>query len=230
MATEEPKATAEESTTTVEEPTTATETSGATTETEATADEPVAVVKGPHTSLWRIDVRQVVYTALGIALYAVLNIIFNFVQLPNAGGGAIAFRPGIVIPLLFGGLFGPSVGLLVGGLGNIISDLISYHSFYWNWDVGNALIGLITGLVVIYTAGRYRRKRAIIFAEVASFIAIVVGLAFASYTDVWVSKISFGAATGEFLIAAIPDLINGLILLPILLVAYNAAIRQRGRA
>lgn len=224
MATEESKATTEESTATVEESTTATEAST------ATVDEPTAAVEGAHTSLWRIDVRQVVYTALGIALYAVLNIIFNFIQLPNAGGGAIAFRPGIVIPLLFGSLFGPSVGLLVGGLGNIIGDLISYHSFYWNWDVGNALIGLITGLVVIYTAGRYRHTRAIIFAEVASFIAIVVGIAFASYTDIWVSKISFGAATGELVIAAIPDLINGLILLPILIVAYNAAIRRRGRA
>ncbi len=180
-------------------------------------------------SLWSFDVRKVVYSALGIALYAILSIIFNLVQLPNAGGGAIALRPGIVIPLLFGVLFGPIVGLLVGGLGNIIGDLISYHSFYWNWDLGNALIGFIAGLVVIYTAGRYRNSRAIIYAEVASAIAIIVGIGFAAYNDVWVSKISFAAATSEFITAGIPDLINGLILLPILIVAYNAATRARGR-
>src|SRR5579884_2743225 len=104
-------------------------------------------------SLWSIDVRQVVYTALGIALYAILNIIFNLVQLPNAGGGAIALRPGIVIPLFFGAVFGPIVGLFVGGVGNIISDLISFHSFYWNWDVGNALFGFLIGLVVLFTGG-----------------------------------------------------------------------------
>jgi energy-coupling factor transport system substrate-specific component len=181
-------------------------------------------------SLWSIDVRQVVYTALGIALYAILSIIFNLVQLPNAGGGAIALRPGIVIPLFFGALFGPVVGLFVGGIGNIIGDLISYHSFYWNWDLGNALIGLITGLVVIYTSGRYRTRRAIVIAEIASAIAIIVGIGFAAYSDIWVSKISLGAASSEFFVAAIPDLINGLILLPILIVAYNAAVRQRGRA
>ncbi len=180
-------------------------------------------------SLWSFDVRKVVYSALGIALYAILSIIFNLVQLPNAGGGAIALRPGIVIPLLFGVLFGPIVGLLVGGLGNIIGDLISYHSFYWNWDLGNALIGFIAGLVVIYTAGRYRNSRAIIYAEVASAIAIIVGIGFAAYNDIWVSKIDFTAASSEFFVAGLPDLINGLILLPILIVAYNAATRARGR-
>ncbi len=181
-------------------------------------------------SIWSVGVRQVVYIALGIALYAVLNIIFNLVQLPNAGGGAIALRPGIVIPLFFGVVFGPIVGLFVGGFGNIIGDLISFHNFYWNWDLGNALVGFIAGLVVLYTAGRYRTTRAIVFAEIASAIAIAVGIAIAAYNDIWVSKISFAAANSEFIVAGIPDLINGLILLPILLIAYNAAIRSRGRA
>jgi energy-coupling factor transport system substrate-specific component len=63
------------------------------------------------------------------------------VQLPNAGGGAIALRPGIVIPLFFGIAFGPVVGLFVGGVGNIISDLISFQNFYWNWDVGTRSSG-----------------------------------------------------------------------------------------
>jgi energy-coupling factor transport system substrate-specific component len=181
-------------------------------------------------SIWTVGVRQVVYIALGIALYAVLNIIFNLVQLPNAGGGAIALRPGIVIPLFFGVVFGPIVGLFVGGFGNIIGDLISFHNFYWNWDLGNALIGFIAGFAMLYTAGRYRTTRAIVIAEIFSVVAIIVGMAVAAYNDIWVSKISFSAATSEFVVAGIPDLINGIILLPILLVAYNAAMRGRGRA
>jgi energy-coupling factor transport system substrate-specific component len=181
-------------------------------------------------SIWSVGVRQVVYIALGIALYAVLNIIFNLVQLPNAGGGAIALRPGIVIPLFFGVVFGPIVGLFVGGFGNIIGDLISYHSFYWNWDLGNALIGFVAGLAMLYTVGRYRTTRAIVVAEVFSVIAVIVGIGVAAYTGIWVSKISFPAATSEFVVAGVPDLLNGIILLPILLVAYNAAMRGRGRA
>jgi energy-coupling factor transport system substrate-specific component len=181
-------------------------------------------------SVWSVDVRRVVYMALGIALYAILSIIFNLVQLPNAGGGAIALRPGIVVPLFFGVVFGPIVGLFVGGIGNILGDLISYHNFYWNWDVGNALIGFIAGLAVFVTGGRYRTRRAIVIAEIASLIAIVVGIGFASYNDIWVSKIGLDAATSELVVAGVPDIINGLILLPIVIVAYNAAVRSRGRA
>lgn len=179
---------------------------------------------------WGIGVRQVVYIALGIALYAVLSIIFNLVQLPNAAGGAVSLRPGIVIPLFFGALFGPIVGFLVGGVGNILGDLISYHNFYWNWDLGNALIGGIAGLAPLLTLGRYRSVRNIVIAEIFSVLAIAVGLAFAAYTDVWVSQITVAAASSEYFVAALPDAINGLILLPIVIAAYNAALRGRGRS
>jgi energy-coupling factor transport system substrate-specific component len=57
-----------------------------------------------------------------------------------------------------------------------------------------------------------------------------VGIGFAAYTEIFVSKISFTTATIGYLVpAAGSDLINGLILLPILLVAYNAATRRAGR-
>jgi energy-coupling factor transport system substrate-specific component len=196
----------------------------------ANIEEQSSTVETPSTQFsWGIGVRQVVYIALGIALYAILSIIFNLIQLPNAAGGAVSLRPGIVIPLFFGAFFGPVVGFLVGGVGNVLGDLISYHSFYWNWDLGNALIGGIAGLPVLLTAGRYRNARNIIIAEIGSVIAIAVGMGFAAYTDVWVSQISVGAATSEFVTAGIPDAINGLILLPIVIAAYNAAVRGRGR-
>ena len=182
------------------------------------------------TKMWSINVRQVVYMALGTALYAAISIVFNIIPLPNAAGGAVALRPGIVIPVFFGVLFGPWVGLFVGGVGNVLGDLIYYHNFYWNWDVGNALIGFVSGLVMLFTFGRYRTTRAIVIAEIAGVVAIIVGMAFAAYNDIWVSKIDVGAAGSEFVAAAGSDLINALILLPIFLIAYNAATARRGRA
>jgi len=196
----------------------------------ASIEEQSSGIETPSSAFsWGVGVRQVVYIALGIALYALLSILFNLIQLPNAAGGAVSLRPGIVIPLFFGAAFGPVVGFLVGGVGNVLGDLISYHSFYWNWDLGNALIGGIAGLPVLLTAGVYRSTRNIVIAEIAALIAIAVGIGFASYTDVWVSQISVSAATTEFIPAAISDAINALILLPIVIVAYNAAVRGRGR-
>lgn len=177
--------------------------------------------------LWSVGVPQIVYMALGAALYGGLSWLTNSLQLPSAGN--VSFRPAIVIPLFFGAVFGPWVGLFSGGVGNLIGDYISGYGVFWNWDVGNALVGFVAGLAIIATFGRYRHTRAIVFAEIFAAIGVVVGIGFAAYTDIFVSKYTFAAATSEFVPAAVSDLINGLILLPILLVAYNAARRRFGR-
>src|SRR5436189_1683437 len=67
-------------------------------------------------NIWAVGVRQVVYMALGAALYGALSYLTNFLQLPSVGN--VSVRPAIVIPLFFGAVFGPIVGLITGGLGN----------------------------------------------------------------------------------------------------------------
>jgi energy-coupling factor transport system substrate-specific component len=183
--------------------------------------------RGPASKVWGIGVRQIVYMALGAALYGGLSYLTNILQLPATSN--VSFRPGIVIPLFFGAVFGPWVGLFSGGVGNLIGDYISGYGVYWNWDIGNALIGFVAGLVVYITWGRYMARRNIIFAEIFAIIGIIVGIGFAAYTDIWVSKYTIAAATGNFVPAALSDLVNGIILLPILLIAYNAAVRRSGR-
>ncbi len=188
--------------------------------------------RGPGRSIWAVGVRQVVYMALGAALYGALSYLTNFLQLPSVGN--VSIRPAIVIPLFFGAVFGPIVGLFTGGIGNFIGDLISGYGVYWNWDIGNGLIGFIAGLALYSTFGsffgRYYNMRLIAIAEVLSVLGILVGIGFAAYTDIWVSKLNFAGATSEFVPAIVSDLIFGLILLPILLVAYNAAVGRRGAA
>jgi energy-coupling factor transport system substrate-specific component len=177
--------------------------------------------------IWAIGVRQVVFMALGAALYGGLSYLTNILQLPATSN--VSFRPGIVIPLFFGVVFGPWVGLFTGGVGNFLGDYISGYGVFWNWDVGNGIIGLIAGLTLYFTWGRYIKVASIVTAEIFSIVAILVGIGFAAYTDIWVSKYDFAAATGNFVPAALSDLVNGIILLPILLVAYNAATRRMGR-
>ena len=55
--------------------------------------------------VWGIGVRHVVFMALGAALYAGLSYVTNTLQLPGASN--VSLRPGIVIPLFFGSVFGP---------------------------------------------------------------------------------------------------------------------------
>jgi len=190
--------------------------------------EKVVEQKSLTARVWGIGVRQIVFMALGAALYGGLSYVTNIIQLPSAGN--VSFRPAIVIPLFFGVVFGPWVGLFVGGVGNLIGDYISGYGVYWNWDIGNGLIGFVAGLAMLITWGRYNSTRAIVVAEILSVVGIVVGIAFAAYNDIWISKLSFiTATTGEIVPAAGSDLINGVILVPILLVAYVAAMRRFGR-
>ena len=177
--------------------------------------------------IWRVGVRQVVYMALGAALYGGLSYLTNVLQLPATSN--VSFRPAIVIPIFFGAVFGPVVGFFTGGVGNFLGDLISGYGVYWNWDVGNGIIGLISGFALYFTWRRYYKVSNIVIAEIFGIVGVVVGLAFAAYNDMWVLKYNFAAASGNFVPAALTDLVNGIILLPILLVAYNAATRRLGR-
>lgn len=183
--------------------------------------------EGARPNIWGIGVRQVVLMALGAALYAGLSYVTNALQLPGASN--VSLRPGIVIPLFFGVVFGPIVGAFSGGIGNLINDLLT-GTVYWNWDVGNAIIGLVAGLAMYNTLGRYNSTVKIIVAEFYSVVGILIGLGFAAYSDIWVSKLTFASATTtEFIPASLPDIVLGLILLPILLLAYNAAVARTGR-
>ena len=181
--------------------------------------------KRSASKIWGVGVRQVVYMALGAALYAGLSIPTNLIPVPSAGN--VSLRPAIVIPLFFGAVFGPVVGFFTGAIGNTIGDLISGYGIVWFWEIGN---GLIAGLAVYLTFGHYTNTRNIIIAEIFSAVGIVVGIAFAAYSDIWVYKLTFAGSTSELVAAAGTDLVNGLILLPILLIIYNAAMRRTGRA
>jgi energy-coupling factor transport system substrate-specific component len=73
--------------------------------------------------VWKFGTRQVVFAAIGAALYAVLSIATNFLNLPGAGN--VSLRPAVAIPMFFGVAFGPIVGFISGFIGNILSDLVS---------------------------------------------------------------------------------------------------------
>ena len=178
-------------------------------------------------SLWKFGTREVVYAAIGAALYAVLGIATNFLQLPSAGN--VAFRPAIAIPLFFGIAFGPIVGFITGFLGNIISDLISGYGFWIWWDIGNGLMGLVAGLMA-FSFTSFKERSTLLKAELYVILAVIVGMAVASISEMWVSGADMNTVIyGNFLPAVIANLVNGLILVPILMIAYDAVISRSGR-
>lgn len=178
-------------------------------------------------SIWTFGTREVVYAAIGAALYGVLGWVTNILQIPAAGN--VSVRPAVAIPMFFGVAFGPIVGFISGFLGNVIADMISGYGFWVWWDVGNGLMGFFPGLIAAGIAS-YKARDSIIKAEIMVIVGIVVGIGLASISEMWVSGIDLSTAiTANFLPAAITNLIWGLILTPILMVAYDSVAARLGR-
>lgn len=92
----------------------------------------------------RSPVYRLVITALAIALVAVGTMVIQIPTPTTQGyinfGDAIIFVTGIV--------FGPLIGLLSGGIGSALADLLSGYAHYAPWTlVVKGLEGLIVGLI-----------------------------------------------------------------------------------
>ncbi len=177
--------------------------------------------------LWEFNTRQVVYGAIGAALYGVLSWLTNVVPLPAAGN--ITFRPAVAVLIFFGVAFGPWVGLIAGLVGNILGDAISGFGFWWHWDVGNGIMGLIPGLAMLMILD-YRKLKDISVAVGFGIVGILVGMLFASVMEKLTGGIDWATAIGGYWVPAIVgNTIVTIILLPILMVAYQAVVSRRGR-
>ncbi len=178
-------------------------------------------------NLWKFGTKEVVYAAIGAALYGVLSWASNALALPAAGN--IALRPAVAIPMFFGVAFGPVVGFIAGAVGNILGDFMSGWGFWWHWDLGNGLMGLIPGLMVASVVS-FKDRGTIIKAVIYSVIGAAVGILVPSLLEIPLSGIDMATAIGGYwLPAALSNAINGAILVPILMIAYDAVASRSGR-
>jgi len=99
---------------------------------------------------WEVGTRQVVYMAIGAALYAVFSYLFNGSVFVVPSVSQVALRPAISIPMFFGYAFGPVVGFFTGAVGNMFGDALTGFGLSPQWSVGNGLIGMISGMVALY--------------------------------------------------------------------------------
>lgn len=180
-----------------------------------------------NNSTWEFGTRQVVYGAIGAALYGAFSWFTNYLAIPAAGN--VSFRPAVAVLIFFGVAYGPWVGLLAGFIGNTLGDLVSGYGFYWNWSLGNGLMGMIPGLIMVAITD-FKARAQIIKAVGWGTLGIVVGMLFASLTEIFTSGIDFATAlAGYFVPTFVSNFINTAILLPILMIAFAGVAARRGR-
>jgi energy-coupling factor transport system substrate-specific component len=178
--------------------------------------------------LWEVSSRTIVYSAIGAALYGILLV----AQVPIPGT-TVSVRPAFALVPFFGYAFGPLVGLFVGFVGNSIGDQINGYGFltYWNWSLANGLVGFVAGLAPLYIANFFNgpiRNRAI-GGAIAGVVGSVIGFLFV-FSDIWVGGSSFDSLlTTGYIPIVISDVIVSVILIPILVYAWEPVKDQLGR-
>ena len=181
-----------------------------------------------RSNLWDVSSRVIVYSAIGAALYGILLV----AQIPIPGS-TVSVRPAFALVPFFGYAFGPIVGFFTGLVGNAIGDQISGWGALtsWNWSIANGLVGLIAGLAPVYlsrwTEGSLRDRA--IGGAVAGAIAVVIGFLFI-FTDAILQGLEIGSIISTLYIPVIVgDLIGTIILVPILVYAWEPLKSQLGR-
>jgi uncharacterized membrane protein len=141
---------------------------------------------------WEVGTRQVVYMAIGAALYGIFAFLFNGTVFVVPSVSLVSIRPAVAIPVFFGFVFGPVVGFFTGAVGNILGDFLTGWGVFPVWDIGNGLIGLVAGLVVLFAD---RRK------ALNTFTWIVAGLTLIALALIIIRPVvqdPFGSAERNF--------------------------------
>lgn len=99
---------------------------------------------------WEVGTRQVVWMAIGAALYAVFSFLFNGTVFVVPSLSQVALRPAIAIPMFFGYAFGPIVGFFSGAVGNMFGDALTGFGLSPQWSIGNGLVGFIAGIPALF--------------------------------------------------------------------------------
>ena len=247
-------------------------------------------------NIWEVGTREVVYMAIGAALYAIFSYLFNGTVFVVPSVSQVSLRPAIAIPMFFGYAFGPSVGLFTGAVGNMFGDALTGFGLSPQWSLGNGLVGMIAGMVWLFKDKKRSINLVLIISAVLAVLATVIyffnstqanttfydvdngifgdqqitlfaglsviigfllvlairigfgkniniaaavtwsmlgnffGIGFAAVSDIWINGFSPAVAiVGEFLPSAGPNMLFAAILVPILVVAYEAVQRQTGR-
>src|SRR5262245_45083004 len=152
---------------------------------------------------------------VGSLLYAIGIVLTGILDIPGAAN--VQVRPAVAIPIICGAFFGPVAGFISGFAGNLVADQVLGWGWWPFWYLGSGIMGLVPGLLRSANAN-YTRLGTIGAVLLRAAIGIAVGMAAAALSEHWVTQSSWDEVLwGNFLPAFLSNLVNALILVPIVL-------------
>jgi energy-coupling factor transport system substrate-specific component len=169
------------------------------------------------------NTKTIVAIAVGAALYGVLMVYGGIQVFTNT-----SLTSAMIVPVIVGGMFGPVPAMVTLLIGNMFADLIGGWGMWFDWSIGNAVLGFFVGLLPVYGArimdGIFKPLHIGIYA-----VCCVLGnvFAFGIITPIF-SAMFYGAELElTFVQAGVASVANILVLLivgiPVLLLISNRA-------
>ncbi len=124
--------------------------------------------------VWELGTREVVWMAIGAALYAVFSWLFNGTVFVVPSLSQVALRPAIALPMFFGYTFGPVVGFFSGAVGNMFGDALTGFGLSPQWSIGNGLVGFIAGMPLLFSERKKSLDTVLWASGVLGLIAVVI--------------------------------------------------------
>jgi len=113
--------------------------------------------------LGKWNTMTLVSVAVGAALFGVLMVYGSIPVFTNT-----MLTTAMIIPVVVGGLFGPLPAFATMLIGNVIADTLGGWGYWFDWSIGNGILGLFIGALPLYGAkideGIFGVKHAIIYA------------------------------------------------------------------
>ena len=163
----------------------------------------------------------IVSVGVGAALFGVL---MNYAAFPVFTNTYVSLC--MIIPVFIGALYGPVPAFVTMLVGNIVADTLGGWGYWFDWSVGNGVLGLFIGALPLYgariTEGIFKTKHMIIYT-----VCCIVGnvVAFGIVTPIMTSL--FYAADLEITLiqAAASAIANSIVLviigIPVLILLTN---------
>ena len=168
---------------------------------------------------WHLEINGLVPMVIGTLLFAAFLFLSNFFALSDVVSTAFVTLAWSTL-LFFCTTFGSQAGLCIGGGGfllawacsGIAQDQYIFDSVFWRSEIGFAIVGLIAGLTLFITKGRYNTFQNIATATGMSIFAALIGIYIAYFPHFSIQDLS---------------VIPSLVLLPLFLALHSAIISRK---
>ncbi len=187
------------------------------------AGKPAPAQANSPVNIWHVEERHIFMMIGGALLYAVMSTIIAD-HYASARIGAVSLTSLTSALTLFAGVVGgPWVGLFVGAVGYTLTGVphltqpgISFP-FPPAYAVGDGIAGLIGGLTLIVTHGKFSSWRSLLLVEIMSAIGLITG----DFCSSAIFHAQVGRSAPPLATGLQSDIICTLVLLPIALLLFS---------